>query len=343
MPSSQTAGPVVFSGRTARWFAALALPGTAVVALLLRAAGPDAVGDVLSAVDARLLPVVLAVQIASSVTLTQVYRTTFASQGGHLRFRDGLTVCLGAFSLTQLLPGGGAAGSVFVVSRLRRHGADPVRAVTTAVLLGLVTMGTLGIGLSLATAFTAVTTGRHTAQALASIGITTALALAYGLLRRLSASQRLRDALADHLTRLRWRGRAVGTGWIAGLRDHGALLEHPRSLLRPAAWSAVNWTLDILVLVLVLRAVGADAPFIGVLVGFAVANLLNAVPSTPGGIGVVDAGLAGTLIAFGADPLATSVGVLAYRAIAFWFPVAIAAPVVATGLRRTSRLVGVAA
>ena len=63
----------------------------------------------MSAVDPRLLPVVLAVHVASSVTLTQVYRATFASQGGHLRFRDGLTVCLGAFSLTQLLPGGGAA------------------------------------------------------------------------------------------------------------------------------------------------------------------------------------------------------------------------------------------
>ncbi|MEX2504623.1 MAG: lysylphosphatidylglycerol synthase transmembrane domain-containing protein, partial [Egicoccus sp.] len=295
------------------------------------------------AVDPRLLPLVLAVQVASSVTLTQVYRATYASQGGELRFRDALTVCLGAFSLTQLLPGGGAAGSVFVVSRLRRHGADPVRAVATAVLLGLVTIGTLGIGLTLATAFTAVSTGRHTAYAVASIAVTSGLVAVYVLLRRLSGSQRLRDGLADGLTRLHWRGRNVGAGWVAGLRDHGALLEHPRTLLRPAAWSAVNWSLDVVVLVLVMRAVGADAPFVAVLVGFAVANLLNSVPSTPGGIGVVDAGLAATLIAFGADPLAASVGVLAYRAIAVWLPVLVAAPVVAAGLRRTPRLLEVAA
>jgi uncharacterized protein (TIRG00374 family) len=303
----------------------------------------DAVGDVLAAVDPRLLPLVLAVQFASAMTLTQVYRATFVSQGGQIGFRDALTVSLGAFSLTQLLPGGGAAGSVFVVSRLRRHGADPIRAATTAVLLGLVTMGTLGIGLSLATAFTAVRTGRHTAYAVASIGVTMALLLAYVLLRRLSASQRLRDRLADRLARLRWRGRIVGPGWLAGLRRHGSLLGHPRVLLRPAAWSAVNWSLDVAVLALVLAAVGARAPFVGVLVGFAVANLLNGLPSTPGGIGVVDAGLAGTLIAFGADPVATAVGVLAYRAIALWLPVVVAAPWVASGIRRTSRLMEVAA
>lgn len=337
MPQSEMPGATV-PRRAVGWFAGAVLLASAAVFAVVRATGPDAIADVIAAVDLRLLPLVLVVQAASSATLTQVYRTTFASQGGRLGFRDGLTVCLGAFSLTQLLPGGGAAGSVFVVSRLRRHGADPVRAVTTAVLLGLVTMGTLGLGLSLATAFTAVSTGQHAAYAAASIAVTTVLVLVYALLRRLSGSQRLRDGLADRLARLQWRGRAVGSGWAAGLRRHGALLEHPRSLLRPATWSAMNWSLDVAVLALVLGAVGADAPFVGVLVGFAVANLLNGLPSTPGGIGVVDAGLAGTLIAFGADPVATSVGVLAYRATAFWLPVLVAAPVVATGLHRRSPL-----
>lgn len=333
----------VVTRRTLAWFlGAVAVVG-AIVAVVVRTAGPDAVVEVITAIDPELLALVLAVQVASSVTLTQVYRATYASQGGRLGFRDGLTVSLGAFSLTTLLPGGGAAGSVFVVTRLRRHGADPLRAVTTALLLGVVTMGTLGIGLSLATAFTALSTGRHVAYAIGSVAVTLVVLLVYGMLRRVSGSRRLRDGLADRMGRLRWRGRPVGAGLVAELRKHGDLLAQPRTLLRPAAWSALNWSLDIAVLALILAAVGAGAPFVGVLVAFAVANLLNALPSTPGGIGIVDAGVAGTLIAFGADPVATSVGVLAYRAIAFWLPVAVAAPVVATGLRRRTHPVEVAA
>lgn len=69
------------------------------------------------------------------------------------------------------------------------------------------------------------------------------------------------------------------------------------------------------------------------LVAFAVANLLNALPLTPGGIGVVEAGLAATLVGLGADAAATSVAVLGYRAVACWIPTALAAPFVVTGLR----------
>jgi uncharacterized membrane protein YbhN (UPF0104 family) len=40
----------------------------------------------------------------------------------------------------------------------------------------------------------------------------------------------------------------------------------------------------------------------------------------PGGIGVVDAGLAGALIAYGAPPTQAGAAVLVYHAIAFWLP-----------------------
>ena len=320
----------------ARWAALSLVVGAALVVLLSRHVGWDAVRTVLAGMDGRLLPVVVAVQVASLAALTQTYRTTFAIQGGRLSFRDGLTVCLGAFSLTQLLPAGGAAGGAFVVHRLRRHGADPVRAVATVALLGIVTMGTLALALSVATTVSALRTDRYVVHAVISTTVAIAILAALAVLRRLVDSERVRHGFAARLQRLQWRGHRVATDWVDGLHRHQRLLRDPRALLRPVAWSALNWSLDLLVLVLVLAAVGAGAPLVGVLIGFAVANLLNGLPTTPGGIGVVEAGLAGTLVAFGADPVAASVGVLAYRVLALWLPVLLGAPVVATGLSRAA-------
>lgn len=301
--------------------------------VLVGAAGIEAVEEVLARVDGRLLAVVVCLQIVSTATLTQVYRATFAANGGVLRYRDALTITLGAFSLTQLLPAGGAVGGLFAMGRLRSHGADAVRATTTVLLVGLVTMGTLGVVISAATTVTAVRTPAYLGYAVAS-GVVTAIVLAgLVLLHQVTTEGPARRRLAARLDRLRWRGRLVGQQWAEGLERHVGALQAPRALLRPAGWSALNWSVDVAVLGLLLHAVGAGAPFLAVLVAFAFANLLNGLPSTPGGIGVVEAGVAGTLIAFGADPAATSVAVIGYRAIAFWLPVLIAAPVVATGLR----------
>jgi uncharacterized protein (TIRG00374 family) len=54
-----------------------------------------------------------------------------------------------------------------------------------------------------------------------------------------------------------------------------------------------------------------------VLTAFAVDRLLTAVPLTPGGAGVVEAGTAAALIALGGDPAAVAAAVLLYRAFTF--------------------------
>lgn len=317
--------------------------GATTAAALVRMAGADRVAEVLGQVDGRALLGVVVLEVAALLALVQLYRTTFHVNGGRIRFRDAVTITLGAFSLTQLLPGGGAAGGLFAVRRFRRHGADPVRATTTVLLVGLVSMGTLGVVLSTATTIAALASPRYATTAIGSTGATVLIVLALVALRRLTEQGPARDRMVDRLDRVTWGGRHVAREWAASLADHEGLLHRPAALLRPAGWSALNWTFDVGVLALLLHAVAADAPFVAVLVAFAVANLLNALPLTPGGIGVVEAGLAGTLIGLGADPGATSVAVIGYRAVAYWIPTAVAAPVVVTGLRTPRHLAEVAA
>ena len=68
------------------------------------------------------------------------------------------------------------------------------------------------------------------------------------------------------------------------------------------------------------------------LVAYLVGQLGNLIP-IPGGIGGVDAGLIGTLVLYGVDPMAAIPAVIAYRAFVLWIPAAIGLPALAL-LRR---------
>ena len=48
---------------------------------------------------------------------------------------------------------------------------------------------------------------------------------------------------------------------------------------------------------------------------------MAAVPITPGGLGVIEAVLIPTLVAFGAPAAVAAVGVVAYRLVNFWLPI----------------------
>jgi uncharacterized membrane protein YbhN (UPF0104 family) len=76
---------------------------------------------------------------------------------------------------------------------------------------------------------------------------------------------------------------------------------------------------DIAVLWLVLRGLG-EAPSIPALVlAYTIGYIANTLP-IPGGIGVLDAGLAGALALYGVAPAHAAAAVLVYHAIALWVP-----------------------
>ncbi len=59
------------------------------------------------------------------------------------------------------------------------------------------------------------------------------------------------------------------------------------------------------------------------IVTFGVAHLVGGLPGSPGGLGVVEAGLVGVLVLFGVSPSVSLGPVLVYRVIAYWIPAAI--------------------
>ena len=87
------------------------------------------------------------------------------------------------------------------------------------------------------------------------------------------------------------------TQWLGGIRGRD--------------WSAISAVIDV-VSVIQQTEQGRYGEYI---VGY----LANLIP-IPGGVGVLEGGLAGTLILYGAPAAQAAAGVLIYHAIAFWIP-----------------------
>jgi uncharacterized protein (TIRG00374 family) len=80
---------------------------------------------------------------------------------------------------------------------------------------------------------------------------------------------------------------------------------------------------DYFTLLAVIRATGARPQPALVLLAYAAAGLLALIPITPGGLGIVEAGLSGLLILAGIDAGDAVVATLGYRVISYWLPAAV--------------------
>jgi uncharacterized protein (TIRG00374 family) len=90
------------------------------------------------------------------------------------------------------------------------------------------------------------------------------------------------------------------------------------NLFRALAASAGRWLFDFLTLVAALAAVGAEPRLSLALLAYAAAQLLAQFPITPGGVGVVEAGMTGTLALSGVAAGPAAVATLMYRLGSYW-------------------------
>jgi uncharacterized membrane protein YbhN (UPF0104 family) len=124
---------------------------------------------------------------------------------------------------------------------------------------------------------------------------------------------------------------AVAPAMVAeGVRGTLALVRgRPLSVVGALAW----WGFDVAVLWAAFKAFGEAPSAAVIVVSYFVGMLANLLP-VPGGIGGVEGGMIGALIAFGVAPGLAIVAVLSYRAISFWLPT-IPGAIAYLGLRRT--------
>jgi hypothetical protein len=102
-----------------------------------------------------------------------------------------------------------------------------------------------------------------------------------------------------------------------GVRSALALLARPQPGLLVGALA--YWGFDVAVLWCAFRALGQPPEVPIVVMAYFVGTLADLLP-LPGGIGGVDGGMIGVLLAFGVPGSRAAVAVFIYRALSFWLP-----------------------
>jgi uncharacterized protein (TIRG00374 family) len=231
---------------------------------------------------------------------------------------------LAGHALSTVIPGGAATGGAVEYKMLVGAGAEPTAVgsamtvqgvvLTAAVFvlpvfaLPAVVLGAGAPGGLLQTAFL----GFGVFLVLIAFGAALmvfdrpvrAVAALFTILARLVRRPVERDAFAARLLAERDGVRErLGRHWFAAV-----------------VYSVGKWLLEYLTLLLALKAVGAQPRPSLVLLAYTASAVLSMIPVTPGGLGFVEAGLAGTLALAGVSPGSAALATLSYRLVNYWLP-----------------------
>jgi uncharacterized protein (TIRG00374 family) len=291
--------------------------------LLPALAGVQSTWHRVSEGDPVLLVVAALLELLSFASYIVLFRGIF---GGAIRlgWRESYLITMAGVAATRLFAAAGAGGIVLTIWALGRLGMDRRQIVrreaTFLVLLYAIFMAALvvgGIGLRTGILPGPAPFGLTVIPAIFGATVITLALLAARFGRDIEiAAKRVRKA-EGLLSRL---ARALGTApatLATGVRGAIAFARaRPPELLAAFGW----WGFDIAVLFTALHAFGGHPGVTVVVMSYYVGMLANTLP-VPGGIGAVDGGMIGALIAFDVDAGLAIVGVLTYRLLAFWLPV----------------------
>ncbi len=298
----------------------------------------------MSIADLALLLVVAGWNLAS---VGPVLMTAFPG----LRFWEAMTVAQTGTSLSSALPGGEVVAYGMVYRMYRSF-----RLSVSEVAQGLVISGMFDNLAKFSMPVIAFICIRITGDSSDGLGLVAIIGmglligmivLAVGVLRSEEFARRWGDRGQ------RWSARPLG--WIKRppLQDFGErVVEFRREsigLLRSRWWlltfgGYLSELSVYLVLLVSLRVVGVTEDQVSwslVLASFSLVRILQSVPITPGGIGIVELGLTGALVAAGGDNASVVAGVLVYRVLT-WLPPLVLGPFFYAGWRVWLRRQGIA-
>ncbi len=257
----------------------------------------------LGAIDPWWVAAAVGLEVASCVSFVVVFRAFFHRVPASL----GRRIAWVEMGSGALLPGGGITSYVLGGLLLREAGMERhdivVRSGGVFWLTTAVNAAALALGaalLELGAGAGPRDFGRVLVPVLVAAPVTVAIALSPAIARRRGAHpsrhwvQALVDGVADA-----WRAARRPTWRLAGALGYLAF--------------------DMAVLACAFRGLGYHAAAGVLMLAYLIGYCATMIP-VPAGIGVLEGGLAGALVLYGAPPATTAAAVLVYHAIAFWIP-----------------------
>lgn len=195
------------------------------------------------------------------------------------------------------------AANVLNFRELRQRGLTPVAGAWTLIVTSTLYVGALvGVGVA-ASEFSRAAGDQPAAIHLAAVaGLATILALGAA-------------AILATRPRMRRLGAGLTRRWLVRLAE---IRLSRRAALSSGGWFAGNWLADAGCLTCACLAIGIAVPWSTLLPIYAGAQIVAFIPVTPGGLGLVEGGLALALGSAGGGGSKVLAAVLLYRIISYW-------------------------
>ncbi len=281
----------------------------------------EALGDV----NPAMLALGLVLQLASLASYALLTRAALPAPQPHVH--ELVRMQLATKAVTNTVPGGNAAGSALGYKLLTAtdvRGADAGFALATAgigsaVVLNLI----LWVGLLISIPLRGFNQLYVTAALIGVLLMGGFAFVVFGLVKGSAVAERIMRAIAR---KLRFIDEDKAGEVVRRLATRlGDLLSDPPLLRRAGLWATAQTLLDAASLWVFLRAFQVNADIDALIVSYGLANVLAAIPITPGGLGIVEATLITTLTGFGLGRGGVALGVTSYRLASFWLPIPLGA------------------
>jgi uncharacterized protein (TIRG00374 family) len=278
--------------------------------------------DLVARVNPFLLLLALVLEVASLLAYTVLTKVTLPTEP-RLSLFSVFRVQLATRAVTNLVPGGSAAGGTLGYRLLTDAGVAPTAAGFTLATVGLGSAVVLNLILWLALLISIPFNGFSPIYVSAAIVgvllLASAAALVYLLMEGRDRAERVLRAIVRHIPFVK---EETASRFIHQLADRlYDLARQPELIRRGALWASANWLLDAAALWVFLRAFGESLNPVNLIVAYGVAGVLAAIPITPGGLGVVETVLPSLLAGFGTPVATAGIAVLGWRLVQFWLPI----------------------
>jgi uncharacterized membrane protein YbhN (UPF0104 family) len=274
------------------------------------------------------LALAIGAEVASFLCYALVQRRLLRAGGTKLTMRTMVSLAIAATGITNLVPGGTAPASGWLVGQYRRRCIPMPLAVWVVLAGGFAAIVSI-IALLVAGAGVAGLLSWWQALGCGALGFGVAASIVV-IVHRTSAVDAWLDLRAGH----RW------ARWVRGLTARAADVVQYRVTVPTGAQvlglSLANWSMDVFCLIASFEVLGRPIPWHAVLFAYAVAQVAGSLAPVPGGIGFVEGGMVGAFALVGSpagDALAATV---VYRAITCWAVAAIGSVMLVVVERRAA-------
>lgn len=253
------------------------------------------------------VPAALAAEAVSFLAYAEVQHRLLAAGGAHLRHRTVASLTVAATGITNLVPGGTAPSSGWLVTQYRRHGV-PLPLALWAVLAGGFVASICVLFILLLGAFIAGLVGPPVFVGLLAVLLAVAVAGVVAVHHFPAVRRWLdRDRRIPGIRTIRRVVRNMGEVGDFRASFTGGVLVYVLSI--------ANWILDVAVLAAGFAILNLPVPWRALLFAYAAAQVAGSLAPVPGGIGFVEGGMIGALTLAGTSAGAALVATVVYRLV----------------------------